>query len=68
LLFNPSHVLVLGCSNKFIPGWLEGFCNAIFFFGLIGNTAWQKRDGELDLELGFDDVLSFGLLVLCMQA
>jgi hypothetical protein len=27
-----------------------------------------KGDGELDLELGFDDVLSFGLLVLGMQA
>jgi hypothetical protein len=40
-------------------------CNFLLGFG------WQhcmtKRDGELELELGFDDVLSFGLLVLCMH-
>jgi hypothetical protein len=43
LLFNPSHVLVLMCSNKYILGWLVGFCNTIFFLGLVGNTSWQKE-------------------------
>jgi len=46
LFFNPNHVLVFVCSNKYIPGWLVGFCNAIFFLGLVGNTAWQKEMGN----------------------